>query len=431
MISTGGIFMSSTDSFRYQIVTKFLNGLISRNEASILLQISERSVSRIASKIRQKGIFGVKHGNNGKSPSNKYSDDLKESTVNLLQTKYFDFNVKHFSEILRTNHDIQIPYKTIWRWCKDLKLVKNPRIKRRKKREYRHRLPSEGLLLQMDGCHHKFNGKDEWCLIAAIDDATSDIPYAEFFDGETTQGCLKVLKHIIERKGLPKAIYTDRAGWAGGGKRVNFSQFKRACDELGIQIIFANSPEGKGRIERAFRTIQDRLIPELRINKIKTLPEANNYVQNKFLPDYWRKEKTVIPDNPAPSYTPANPYIDLEMILTVQESRILSRDQTVSWQGERYKVVGSKISYGSYEAIFKTDYNDKTRVFIMDQEVFLEKIPDVIRPDMQTQKEATLDVDADLYRSMWRCIGETGRAVNLHRITGKPLDLSTPKKKAS
>ena len=101
-----------------------------------------------------------------------------------------------------------------------MSLVKNPRVKRRKKREYRHRMPSEGLVLQMDGCHHKFNGIDEWCLIAAIDDATSEIPYAEFFEDETTLGCMKVLKRIIELKGVPKAIYTDRAGWSGGGKRT-------------------------------------------------------------------------------------------------------------------------------------------------------------------------------------------------------------------
>lgn len=108
-------------------------------------------------------------------------------------------------------------------------MIKNPPVRRRKKRMYRSRMLQEGLLLQMDGSHHKFNGKDEWCLIAAIDDATADIPYAEFFEnGETTLNCMKVLEQIIKKKGVPKAIYTDKAGWAGGGKRSEFSKFKRA-----------------------------------------------------------------------------------------------------------------------------------------------------------------------------------------------------------
>lgn len=124
--------------------------------ATKLLQISERTVSRIASKVKDRGVFGVKHGNLGKTPSNKFPDELKETVINLLCSKYFDFNVKHFHEVLVSEFNIPVSYRTLWDWCKKMKLVKNPRVKRRKKREYRHRMPSEGLLLQMDGCHHKF-----------------------------------------------------------------------------------------------------------------------------------------------------------------------------------------------------------------------------------------------------------------------------------
>lgn len=155
-------------------------------------------------------------------------------------------------------------------------------------------MPQEGLLRQMDGCHHKSNGKDEWCLIAAIDDATSDIPFAEFFEnGETTLNCMKVLEEIIKRKGVPKAIYTDKAGWAGGGKRTDFSQFKRACEKLGIQIIFADSPEAKGRIERTFRTFQDRLIPELRLHGFTEVRSANRYLIDEFVEKYWKNTNVV------------------------------------------------------------------------------------------------------------------------------------------
>lgn len=111
------------------------------------------------------------------------------------------------------------------------------RWKKSKRIVLRERMSSEGLLLQMDGSHHAWNGKDKWCLIAAIDDATSDIPYAEFFKTETTHGCMKVLRKIIELRGVPRIIYTDQAGWSTGGKRNSFSQFVRACEELGIRVI--------------------------------------------------------------------------------------------------------------------------------------------------------------------------------------------------
>ena len=132
-------------------------------------------------------------------------------------------------------------------------------------------MPAEGYLLQMDGSPHRYNGRDIWSLILAIDDATSEIPHGEFFLSETTTACMQVLRRIVEKKGLPRALYVDKAGWAGGGKRVEFCQFHRACEELGIQVLFANSPEAKGRVERSFNTIQDRIIPELRLAKIKTM----------------------------------------------------------------------------------------------------------------------------------------------------------------
>lgn len=284
----------------------------------------------------------------------------------------------------------------------------------------------------MDGCHHRFNGKDEWCLIiTAIDDATSNIPYGEFFIGETTHGCLKVLKRIVELKGVPKAIYTDRAGWSGGGKRSDFSQFKRACDQIGIQLIFANTPEGKGRIERTFRTIQDRLIPELRLKKIKSMTAATNYFNNEFLQNYWNKEKTVKPENPMAEYSPLNPFIDLDKILCIQEIRTISNDQTVSWQAKRYRVKGSPI-YGSYDAIFRTDFSGKTRVFVRDQEVYIEEIvidqnapiDQYFKYHKTIKKDETIEpLPFSLYAEMMPTIRRVRNAVIKHQVYGKPLKI--------
>lgn len=247
----------------------------------------------------------------------------------------------------------------------------------------------------------------------------------------TTQACLKVLKHIIELKGLPKAIYTDRAGWSGGGKRVNFSQFKRACDELGIQVIFANSPEGKGRIERSFRTIQDRLIPELRINKAKTIEDANKYLMETFINGYWNKEKTVSPENSQSAYSPLNPFLDLNMILTIEENRKIMSDQTTTWKNQRYKIVGN-VGYGSYEATFRTGFDGNTKVFVRGQEVSLELIPEPTRVEFSPEPSTpeSLGLTFMHYAHMWKTIGELRNAVVQHQVTGKPLKFPN-KKKAS
>jgi hypothetical protein len=218
-------------------------------------------------------------------------------------------------------------------------------------------MPSEGLLLQMDGSPHRYNGKDEWCLIAAIDDATSDIPYAEFFLSEDTINCMSVMQKIIEKKGIPYAIYVDRAGCLGGGKRALFNQFKRACGELDIRIIFASSAQAKGRIERTWDTIQDRLIPEMRLRNIKSMPAANDYLQNQFIPNYWTQKNTVVPHNFESRYKPIPGDKNLREIFCLKEYRNVKADHTLSWNNViyqlnsplKYSIRGQKIELRTYQ----------------------------------------------------------------------------------
>jgi hypothetical protein len=204
----------------------------------------------------------------------------------------------------------------------------------------------EGLLLQMDGSHHRWNGKDEWCLIAMIDDATSEIPAGRFFEGETTLGCMKVLRAVIEAKGVPHMIYTDQAGWAGGGeKRRGFSQFVRACEELGIRVITTSSPESKGRIERAWCTTQDRLVPELRLAGITSMLDANRYLEQVYLPKYWHIRNTVKPRDETSKYRLLAPYENLDEIFCIKHTRQIHSDHTVHFENQIYKVTDRQ--YGS------------------------------------------------------------------------------------
>ncbi|MBC85609.1 MAG: ISNCY family transposase [Bdellovibrionaceae bacterium] len=436
---SGIIELSHDESFKYQIVQKFMTGKINRKEASELLCVSERSVTRYSKRVQRKGILGVKNGNYGKVSNNdKYDAKTKEMVIDIYLNGYFDFNLKHFSEILLKDHQIDIPYKTLWRWFSKARLIKRARKRRRIKRVYRDRMPQEGLLLQMDGSHHKWNGKDDWCLIAAIDDATSEIPYAEFFKGETTLGCMKVLKGIIERKGVPKAIYTDKAGWSGGGKRTDFSQFQRACEKLGIQVIYADSPEAKGRIERAFRTFQDRIIPEMRSKKIRSMKKANQYLRSQFLKNYWNKEKTVRPINKETAYSPLDPFKDLDQILVIENSRKIGSDHTVQWAGKRYKIDSGRYSFAGYEAVFRETIDGRTRVFVMEKEVGLEEIIEPPREVAEkhlegpnkppTTEEAEIEKRLRLY--MAPLITRLRNRLVQHMVSGKPLNLRNLDKEA-
>jgi transposase len=343
-----GIFMSKKGQLEYQVVLEFIEGRINRRAAAELLQVRERTISRLARRIEQKGLLGVIHANRGRSPSNKKQESLKNIVMQLVEEKYFDFNMTHCLEVLKQNHHLEIKYDTFRRWCHEKHLVKRKKARRSTVRRKRIRMANEGLLLQMDGSHHRFNGKDEWCLIAAIDDASSDIPYAELFLSEDTLNCMIVLQRIIEKKGIPYALYVDKAGCLGGGKRTDFNQFKRACEELDIQVIFASSAEAKGRIERAWDTFQDRLIPEMRIRNIHRMPAANHYLQEQFLPNYWKQRNTVIPKSPESRYRPLSPAHNLREIFCLKEFRTVKRDHTLSWRGLIYHV-DSPLKYSIYK----------------------------------------------------------------------------------
>lgn len=372
--------MSKQGQLVYRTVSDFIHGTLNRKEAAELLEVRERTVTRIAGRIREKGMLAVVHGNRNRVPWNKKQEEMKQMVMGLVLSKYFDFNMTHCLEKLKELHGLRIKYETFRRWCHEKKIVKRAKRRKAVARYRRARMQSAGLLLQMDGSPHRYNGKDEWCLIAAIDDATSEIPYGEFFHSEDTINCMTVLQRIIELKGIPYALYVDQAGCLGGGKRAHFNQFKRAAEELGMKIIFATSPEAKGRIERSWDTIQDRIIPEMRIRKIHRMPAANDYLQNQFLPNYWQNRNTVIAKSPESRYTALHPSISLKEVLCLKEYRTVSRDHTLSWDGTTYSLI-SPLKYSIYrQKIELRTYQDLTwKAYFAGKPIALEPMQPVKR----------------------------------------------------
>lgn len=336
-------YMDSKSQFTVDIISKVIDGKITINSATQLLQKSRRTVERYLRRYRKEGIRFVIHGNTGRAPINKMPDSLKKEVQRLIQKKYYDFNLQHLSELLRKNEGLSIKRETLRSWAHEIHHVKRAKRRRTRVRKYRERMGLPGLMLQMDGSPHRWFGDGKSCLIAIIDDATSDI-HAQFFPSETTEGCMKVMRAYIEKRGVFKTLYVDRAGIFGGPKRSNFSQMQRACEELGIEIIFANSPQGKGRIERAFDTFQDRLVPELRFNNITDMESANRYLQEEFIPNYWAKKLMVQAVSARSAFRPLPPDLDLNSICVQKEYRTIRRDHTFSFDSKMY-VIDSPVRY--------------------------------------------------------------------------------------
>ena len=331
------IIMDSQAQLTVDIIAKVAECKITIANAAKLLNKSRRTIERYLHQYHKIGIQFVVHRNTGKAPVNKTPDSLKRQVQALIKEKYFDVNLLHLAELLETNENIAVKRETLRSWAHDIHHVKRAKRRRAKARKRRERMESPGLLLQMDGSPHRWFGDQTSCLIAIIDDATSEI-HAEFFKSETTAGCLKVLRDYIAKKGLFKVLYVDKAGIFGGPKRCNFSQVQRACNELGIEIIFANSPQGKGRIERSFDTFQDRLVPELRLNHIKDMASANRYLQDIFIPQFWQQKVAVISKNQDSEFTVVPEHINLDDVCVQKEYRKIRNDHTFSYGNKLYLI---------------------------------------------------------------------------------------------
>jgi len=335
-LKNGGIILSARQQLRLDIIVKLEMGVMDRPTAALVLNVSQRTLKRYIHDYRDAGILSCLHGNQGKAPHVKISEDLKDLCMKLMREKYYDFNMLHALDKINQDLDVNIKREVFRNWCHEKGLVKRHRKRRKKPRYYRVRMQQEGLMIQMDGSHHKWFGGFESCLIVVIDDATGEIASAEFFKGETTFGCLKVLKNLVKKKGAFNILYVDKAGVFGGVKRTGFSQVERALGELGTQVIYANSPQAKGRVERLFETLQDRLIPEMRIAGVRTFRQANKFLQQVYLPQLHNPKFSCDPESPISAYRPQSLHQDLDSIFCVKEYRKVGKDHTISFEGTKY-----------------------------------------------------------------------------------------------
>jgi transposase-like protein len=362
--------MSTKDLRIYRLASKVIDGKLSIKDFAPLVNKSYRQAQRIVDSVRKKDFLGAQHGNKGKVPWNKSTNTFEAEIMQLLKTKYEGFNLTHFREMLLECEGKEVKKTTLEKWARKHGLAKYPRRIRKAAHPPRPRLPQEGMLVQFDGSKHPWFAGVTCVLIAAIDDATGKILYAEFFEGETSMNGLKVLKTVIENHGIPEAFYFDQAGIYGKIDRDWSSQIARALESVNCRLIVASSPQAKGRVERLFRTLQDRLIAVLNFLGLDTIERANQYLHGIYINDF-NARFGVAAEDPTKAYCP-NVFGDLDLLFCHKLQRKVGVGNVFSWQGHDM-VIAEKSNHAHRLVNINTHIDGEVSFDIMGRLVNVEK----------------------------------------------------------
>lgn len=331
------------DINRFNVLKDLINRQIKGKEAAMILNLSYVHVSRLKQKVRKYGIKGLMRKK--RTALNKTPQIIIEKVIELRKRIYSDFNILHFNEKLAENHKIYLSRESL-RSILIKAALHSPRKKRIVHRQ-RRRMPKAGMMLQMDSSLHQWleHIPEKRWLIAAIDDATNEIPYACFFKKDTLFNNMHVLRTIVELKGRFLSLYVDKASHftttrhSGIHYSVNpepeDTQIERALSELDITLIPANSPQAKGRIEVKFKLLQDRLVKEMRLAKVKNYSQANRFLLRNFLP--WHNSRFML-KNIASEYHPLSKDKNMDTIFCVKKQRIVNNDNTVQILGQTIQI---------------------------------------------------------------------------------------------
>ncbi len=305
------------------------------DQAATLMGVSERHTRRLLAAYGKEGAAALAHGNRGRRPANATPSSLATDVVLLARTRYAGVNHTHLSELLREREGIEIGRNTLRKILTDAG-VSSPRRRPPKHRVRRQRMPCEGMLLQVDGSYHRWLVEDgpQFTLLLAVDDATGIVVNALFCELENTRSYFQLIEGLIRGYGIPLALYADRHAvfkhTPPSEAASAPTQFSRAMDELGVQLIFSCSPQAKGRVERTAGTFQDRLVTELRLARAATIDDAN-LVLADFLPRF--NERFGVPArHTETAYRALDGQVCLNTILCLKYRRRVARDNTVKYR---------------------------------------------------------------------------------------------------
>ena len=348
--------MNGTDRDRLKVLHEVGKGHLTQKQAGEQLGVTERWVRKLVARMGKEGDEGILHRLRGRASNRKIEEKTRQQAVQVVKAKYHDFGPTLASQYLAQKDGIQVNKETLRQWLIEAGVWKRKRRRVEEVHEWRPRRSCRGELVQWDTSEHDWlEGRGEKLyLIAMIDDATSQMT-ARFVTHDSTAENLRVLKRYLEQRGRPLAFYTDKAGLfqvnrpasreeelAGEEART---QIGRALEELGIEWIAAHSPQAKGRVERCFGTLQDRLVKGLRVAGARTLEEANAYLEAEFLGE-WEERFTVEARNPTDAHRRLGREHDLGAILSQVESRVVTNDYTLRFEGQSYRIARQGITSG-------------------------------------------------------------------------------------
>ena len=316
-----------------EVILRVLSKQITFWQAAHIARLSPRQLRRWFQRYRRLGMDGLYDRRTGRPSAKRVPLAVVEQVLCLYREKYFDFSVRHFHEKLREEHGITYSYSWVKLLLQGAGLVVKAR-KRGPHRRKRERRPMTGMLLHADASRHRWLNGEQHDLIVILDDASSEIYYAQLVDEESTATMMAALREVVEQRGLFCALYSDRGThfWLTpkAGELVDrqrLTQIGRALRDLGITMIPAYSPQARGRSERNFGTWQRRLPQELRLRGITTVEEANRFLRESYIAELNRKF-SISPAQPESAFVPATGK-DLQRIFSLQHDRVVNQDNTV------------------------------------------------------------------------------------------------------
>lgn len=340
------ILMNGTERKRLKVISMAADSRIKQWEAAEKLDLSERQTRRLIKRYRSDGDKGLVHGLRGHESARKIDNDTKEDMINIYAEKYKGFGPTLAHEKFIENEGMKISRESLRKQLIESGLWEMSR-KSKKHRHWRERMRNQGDMVQMDGSHHDWlEGRGPWLVIMGyIDDATGNV-YAEFHDYEGTKPAMLSFKGYIRKYGIPMKIYLDKHTTYKSpspetiedqleGKKPK-SQFERALGELGVEVIHANSPQAKGRVERLFKTFQDRLVKEMRLQGVKSKEEANVFLKS-YLPLFNRKF-AVEPAASQDIHRKVESWNEVNRILTIKTERTVRNDYTIAHEKKMYQL---------------------------------------------------------------------------------------------
>lgn len=340
------ITMSTREMERLKIVHKVMEKRLTQVKAAELMGVTDRQVRRMLQRVRERGERGIVHGNRGRPSPHKISKLQEDKIIALVGKRYSDFGPTFAAEKLRECEGIEIGREKLRQWMVAHGLWR-VRGRRRRIYQWRERKHHVGEMVQMDGSKHDWlEGRgSELVLMGYIDDATNTL-FGWFYSFEGVYSAMDSFRRYIERNGIPHSVYLDRHSTykttrepnreeALKGDRAK-TQFARALTELGVKVIYAHSPQAKGRIERGFGTLQDRLIKEMRLADIRTIEQANTFLAT-YLPRFNQRFSRV-PLAQQDLHRPVPKSLPLDEIFCIKDYRSIARDYTVRWKHRLFRI---------------------------------------------------------------------------------------------